>query len=115
MLFRPSEIVVAQPSPEPTPKQEISGVRSVDTAELDNDYVVDVISSPKMLGEIEIGKAKHYYSSGAFNLVQLVLYCLKQTGPAHVFLCTYSVSDRAITTLRNHLDGGGYSLDALSY
>lgn len=87
-------------------KPKESACRSMDTAEHDDDFVIEVISSPKQLGVIEPGKAKHYYSSGAFNLVQLILYVLRQTGPAHVFLASYSISERAITTLRNHLDAG---------
>lgn len=87
-------------------KPKESACRSMDTAEHDDDFVIETISAPNQLGVIEPGKAKHYYSSGAFNLVQLILYVLKQTGPAHVFLASYSISERAITTLRNHLDKG---------
>lgn len=78
----------------------------MDTGEKDDEYVLEVISSPEGLGPLCQGKAKHYYSSGAFNLIQLVLYILRQTGPAHLFLATYSISDRSITTLRNHVDDG---------
>ena len=110
MLF--SSIKV-QEDVKPTPDKQThsdkpnkSACQAMDTAEHDDDFVIETISAPDQLGAIEIGKAKHYYSSGAFNLVQLVLYVLRQTGPAHVFLASYSISERAITTLRNHLDKG---------
>lgn len=115
MLFCPSEIsAAAVPAAKPsrktasadTQQAACDSVRRLDTADQDDDFVVETISAPSMLGVIENGKAKHYYSSGAFNLIQLVLYVLRQTGPAHIFLCTYSISDRSITTLKNHLDDG---------
>ncbi|MBR1787648.1 MAG: hypothetical protein IJ762_04200 [Bacteroidaceae bacterium] len=102
MIIAPADIksMVTEPAGEKTP----AGLRSMDTEDKDDDVVLEVISSPEGLGTIRDGMAKHYYSSGAFNLIQLVLYILRQTGPAHLFLATYSISDRSITTLRNHID-----------
>lgn len=67
---------------------------------------VGMLSKPSALGELQQNTAMHYYSTGSFNLIQLLLYILKQTGPASVFIATYSISDRSITTLRNHLNQG---------
>ena len=109
MLFKPSDIQVTPiPTPEPTTQAPGTSVRVLDTADQDDEFVVETISSPSMLGEIDFAAkgCKHYYSSGAFNLIQLVLYVLKQVGPAHVLLATYSVNERSITTLKNHLDDG---------
>jgi len=102
MIIVPADIkeVIAEPA---GPNRPV-GLRSMDAGEKDDEVVLDVISSPEGLGRITNGKAKHYYSSGAFNLIQLVLYILRQTGPAHLFLATYSISDRSITTLRNHME-----------
>lgn len=104
MILSPSDISIREA--EPVGDKKPAGLRSMDTEEKDDDYVLQVISSPEGLGLLCQGKAKHYYSSGAFNLIQLVLYILRQTGPAHLFLATYSISDRSITTLRNHVDDG---------
>ena len=104
MIIAPSEI--RNPTPVPVVSPTGSSLRSMDTEEKDDEVVLQVISSPEGLGTLCPGKSKHYYSSGAFNLIQLVLYILRQTGPAHVLLATYSISDRSITTLRNHISHG---------
>ncbi|MEG0796970.1 MAG: hypothetical protein RR397_10785, partial [Odoribacter sp.] len=61
--------------------------------------LTDVLRKPVNLGEINSGENKHFYSSGAFNLIQLVLYILAHTGPANIFLSTYSISTESINTL----------------
>lgn len=61
---------------------------------------------PDALGVITLGIDKHFYSNGAFNLIQLVLYIVKQTGPAHLFLSTYSISNESIATLVKYRDRG---------
>lgn len=61
---------------------------------------------PDALGAVTPGTDKHFYSSGAFNLIQLVLYILKQTGPAHLFLSTYSISNESLATLVKYRDRG---------
>ena len=104
MILAPSE--VANPAEDKQEEQKSSSLRTTETADRDDEVVLQVISSPEGLGRLCQGKARHYYSSGAFNLIQLVLYILRQTGPAHLFLATYSISDRSITTLRNHVDDG---------
>lgn len=64
-----------------------------------DDLVVDVLSSPKELGQIVPGVNKHFYSNGAFNLIQLCLYILQQTGPAHVFISSYSIAEDSLSKL----------------
>lgn len=104
MILAPSDI--ANPVEDKQEERRPSSLRTMETADTDDEVVLQVISSPEGLGQLCQGKARHYYSSGAFNLIQLVLYILRQTGPAHLFLATYSISDRSITTLRNHVDEG---------
>lgn len=108
MLFRAEEVKAPEkPSEErqDTPKNG-GNIEALDTAAHDDEFVIDTISKPEGIGLLAHDQCKHYYSSGAFNLIQLVLYVLKQTGPAHVFLCTYSIAERAIQTLVNHRDKG---------
>jgi hypothetical protein len=60
----------------------------------------------KSIGYIINGKTMHYYSYGNFNLVRLIIHLLKQTGPAHVFMTSYSFSQTSIEQLLNHRQKG---------
>ena len=88
-----------------TPK--VRGVACLDVGQnADNDIVVPLLSQPSALGKIHMGQDKHFYSNGSFNLVQLVLYLLKQTGPAHVFISSYSIAEDSLATLKKLQDKG---------
>lgn len=58
----------------------------------------------KAIGTIENGLTTHYYSYGNFNLVRLILYLLKQTGPANVFMTSYSISTESIEQIQRHIE-----------
>lgn len=89
------------------PPSDESKVSCKDIAHNINDIcVADVLDSPKFLGVIERGVNKHFYTRGAFDLVQLVLYILKQTGPADVVISSYSISESTLKTLRKMVDQG---------
>lgn len=89
------------------PPSDDSKVSCKDVAISINDIcVADVLDSPKYLGTIEQGVNKHFYTRGAFDLVQLVLYILKQTGPADVVISSYSISESTLKTLRKMVDKG---------
>ncbi len=79
-------------------------------ADIDNvakvDEVAKVLLQPRGVGRVEHGKTKHFYSDGAFNLIQLVTYILKQTGPAHVLLTSYSIAEESVQVLRRKVDKG---------
>lgn len=62
------------------------------------------VSLTKAIGKLEQRKTTHYYSHGNFNLVRLILFILKQTGSAHVFMTSYSFSQKSIAALKNRLD-----------
>ena len=92
---------------EPEAKQEVRGVRYADMENaVKVDAVAEVLLSPQGLGAIKPGTSKHFYSDGAFNLVQLVTYILKQTGPAHIFLTTYSIAEDSINVLKRKVEQG---------
>jgi len=55
------------------------------------------------IGWVEKGKDLHFYSFGNFNLVRLLMHLLRQTGPAHLFMTSYSFSQRSIEQLKNRL------------
>lgn len=75
-------------------------------ARKDEDFIPSALLRPDGLGLLRNGINKHFYSNGAFNLVQLVLYVLKQTGPAGVFLSTYSIAEESVARLRREFDRG---------
>lgn len=53
----------------------------------------------KSIGQLEQGKTIHYYSYGNFNLVRLLVHLMKQTGAVHVFMTSYSFSQKSIEAL----------------
>ena len=60
----------------------------------------------KSIGQLQKGKTTHYYSYGNFNMVRLLIHLLKQTGPANVFMTSYSFSQTSIEQLLNHRQKG---------
>jgi hypothetical protein len=58
----------------------------------------------KAIGKIEQGKTTHYYSYGNFNLVRLMLHIIKQTGPVHAFMTSYSFSQKSIEQLQKRME-----------
>ena len=87
-------------------KITISSVNSIDRLILYDHIIYDILKSPSALGSVTPGMNKHFYSSGAFNLIQLVLYVLEQTGPADLFISTYSVAQDSIRTLLRKKNDG---------
>lgn len=105
MILEPSS--VKSPSKSDVPDADHrSRVNVLDRSESDIEVIAGVLERTSQLGAINQGIDKHFYSNGAFNLVQLMLYVLKQTGPAHVFLSTYSIAEDSISTLRRYVDDG---------
>jgi hypothetical protein len=63
-------------------------------------FVADYDKSlTKAIGQLQNGLTTHFYSWGNFNLVRLMMYILKQTGPAHAFMTSYSFSQKSIEQL----------------
>lgn len=81
-------------------------IRQTDAAASDPELVARKLLHPDALGRLVPGRDKHFYSSGAFNLIQLLFYILKQTGPAHLFLTTYSISMESIAALHRKVESG---------
>ncbi|KAF0198389.1 MAG: hypothetical protein FD166_1442 [Bacteroidetes bacterium] len=53
----------------------------------------------RSIGKLENGRNIHFYSWANFNLVKLILYLLKQTGPANLMMTSYSFSQKSIEAL----------------
>ena len=89
------------------PAAQLAGVSFSDiTRSSPPELMAEFLMKPANLGAIDPGIDKHFYSKGAFNLIQLVLYLLKQTGPAHVFISSYSISEDSLSTLLRYRDKG---------
>ena len=58
----------------------------------------------KAIGDIAPGKTTHYYSYGNFNLVRLMLHIIKQTGPVHAFMTSYSFSQKSIEAIQRQIE-----------
>jgi len=58
----------------------------------------------KAIGQLAPGKTTHFYSWGNFNLVRLIVFLLKQTGPAHCFMTSYSFSQKSIEQLQHRIE-----------
>jgi hypothetical protein len=56
------------------------------------------------IGQLQNGLSTHYYSWGNFNLVRLICYLLKQTGSAHAFMTSYSISQKSIEQLMHRME-----------
>ena len=87
-------------------KTDVSVLRMDRNSCRDNDIIVPALLNPDELGTIRPGRDKHFYSRGAFNLVQLVLYLLAQTGPADVFISSYSIAEDSLATLKRQVEKG---------
>jgi len=105
MLFKTTDIASQIPSVsamESAPKGIEASVICTDQDEslLRADMDMNLIES---IGSLEQGKATHYYSWGNFNLVRVLMNIIKQTGPAHVFMTSYSFSQKSIESISLHI------------
>ena len=50
----------------------------------------------KQIGILEHNVCINFWSYGSFSLHELMFYILQQTGPAHINMCTWSISQDAI-------------------
>lgn len=106
MLVRCSDIDIQDTNTDSTSAESGKTIRFLDVGDKSADIADTLLQHPDGLGMIIPGYAKHFYSSGAFNLIQLVFYVLRQTGPANLFLTSYSISMDSINALHRKLDAG---------
>jgi hypothetical protein len=45
------------------------------------------------LGDLRDGESIHYMTEGRWNLHDLLVYCIRQTGPADVYICMYAIKE----------------------
>lgn len=83
-------------------ESEAAGLTSGNTAGIFVDAPDELLT--RVIGKLEQGLTTHYYSYGNFNLVRLILYIIKQTGPVHCFMTSYSISQKSIETLLKRIE-----------
>lgn len=84
-------------------------VHCIDIGNRDSDeheFLEHLVTKASELGVITNGNTKHFYTRGAFDLVDLVVFVLKQTGPAHVFVSSYGIASDTIHTMKKCIDTG---------
>jgi len=69
------------------------------------EFISDIDKSLTLaIGKLNPAVNTHFYSFGNFNLVRLIMYLIKQTGPVHLFMTSYSFSTKSIQQLQNHIE-----------
>lgn len=107
MLLRTADIQAHQPTVDRTTvppgakpdPQSMSGESQSGVFLAETDQVLT-----KVIGQLQHGKTTHFYSWGNFNLVRLMAYLMKQTGPVHAFMTSYSFSQKSIEQLKRRLE-----------
>ncbi|NQU87035.1 MAG: hypothetical protein HQ541_14865 [Mariniphaga sp.] len=88
-----------------SPENKTNNPDSVVTGNSINNFSADPdVTLINSIGSIEQNKNTHYYSYGNFNLARLLMHIIKQTGPVHAFMTSYSFSNKSINAIQNRLE-----------
>ncbi|MBD9179238.1 MAG: hypothetical protein EGP82_08710 [Odoribacter splanchnicus] len=60
----------------------------------------------KQIGMLERNVCVNFWSFGSFSLHELMFYILRQTGPAHINMCTWSISQEAVEQITRRYHSG---------
>jgi len=101
MLVKSKDIVLVEPA-----ERELEDIGLAKGQSLPS-FIADAEKAlTRSIGQLENGREHHFYSWGNFNLVRLISYLIKQTGPAHVFMTSYSFSQKSIEQLQHKISKG---------
>lgn len=101
MLLRPKKIILDEaPVLNTKSLPKVIDVKKT----LHNDLISGILD--KSIGYIENGHARHFYSFGNFNMMRLIFHLLKQTGPAHIIMSSYSISPKTIEGIISRKEKG---------
>ena len=101
MLVKSKDIVLVEPA-----ERELEDIGLAKGQSLPS-FIADAGKAlTRSIGQLENGREHHFYSWGNFNLVRLISYLIKQTGPAHVFMTSYSFSQKSIEQLQHKISKG---------
>lgn len=99
MLLKTKEIVL--------PVQEFAHEKSNSNSFQQNRTLLISDSNQSLteaIGKLTNGREHHYYSHGNFNLVRLICYLIKQTGPVHLMMTSYSFSRKSVEQIQNRIE-----------
>lgn len=60
----------------------------------------------KQIGKLKQGECVNFWSYGSFSLHELMFYILTLTGPAHINMCTWSISQEAVEQITRKFEKG---------
>jgi hypothetical protein len=101
MLVKSKEITLVEP-----PDREVEDIGLAKGTSLPT-FIADAEKAlTRSIGQLENGREHHFNSWGNFNLVRLISYLIKQTGPAHVFMTSYTFSQKSIEQLQHKISKG---------
>ena len=101
MLVKSKDIVLVEPA-----ERELEDIGLAKGQSLPSFIADSEKALTRSIGQLENGREHHFYSWGNFNLVRLISYLIKQTGPAHVFMTSYSFSQKSIEQLQHKISKG---------
>ena len=107
MLFNSKDLVVFNPEMEPNTagQSKVNEALGFICEHRDTAFIADTNQNlSKAIGQLTAGKDTHYYSWGNFNLVRLIIYLIRQTGPVHCMMTSYSFSQTSIEQLQNRIE-----------
>ncbi len=106
MLIKAADIINSVRVETPQKEEKTKGEAASVVVPSDDGVFVDDKSQSltKAIGNILPGTTTHYFSYGNFNLVRLILHLLRQTGPAHVFMTSYSISAESIQQIQRRIE-----------
>ncbi len=63
-------------------------------------------SARKAIGDLKRGCEIYGFTKGQWSIIDVIEHCLNQTGPAHVFISTWSAAGADIKAAQNFLNSG---------
>lgn len=105
MLLKTSEIISNTKLPSKEKKTAKPDPEVINHSGSDSQFVDDMDQIlTKTINKIQQGINIHYYSFANFNLVRLILHIIKQTGPVHLFMTSYTFSAKSVAAVNRHLE-----------
>ena len=114
------QITMLRPTKSPQPKTvqtqksvskkpgKLQPVSFTEDAEQPAEFISDMDKSlTAAIGLLNPNVNTHFYSFGNFNLVRLIMYIIKQTGPVNLCMTSYSFSNKSIQQLQRHIETAG--------
>lgn len=106
-LIKPSDIILHKPGNEDDhpSSDSAASVMVTDSGEsVFSGTPLEILK--KHIGEIDFNRTTHFVTSGRWSMSDLLIYILRQTGPADVLVASWSISEIAMRQILNHHQQG---------